>query len=71
MSKHPEEIITVLRRGIAAIEMPLRQKSEWIVIIPSTLASPELEAMLWFRDSDNRPVSRTTLGDGSILLSGH
>lgn len=76
MSRHAEslcemgQIIKVLHRNAAVCETTLRQKSEWMIIIPLNLAIPELEAQLWFRDSDNHPVTRTTLADGSISLSG-
>jgi hypothetical protein len=64
------QVIKVLRRNRSTGETTCRPKSEWMVIIPPKLAFPELEAQLWFRDGDDHPVSRTTLADGSILLSG-
>jgi hypothetical protein len=44
--------------------------SEWIALIPASLALPEVEALFLRWDSETHPVIRRTLANGSILLAG-
>jgi hypothetical protein len=44
--------------------------SEWIALIPASLALPEVEAIFLRWESETHPVIRRKLGNGSILLAG-
>jgi hypothetical protein len=44
--------------------------SEWIALIPASLALPEVEAIFLRWDSETHPVIRRKLDNGSILLAG-
>jgi hypothetical protein len=44
--------------------------SEWVALIPATLASPEVEAVFLRWESEAHPVIRRKLANGSILLAG-
>ncbi len=44
--------------------------SEWVALIPPTLAWSEIEALFMRSHADGCPVTRHTLADGSVLFSG-
>jgi hypothetical protein len=44
--------------------------SEWVALIPASLALPEVEAIFLRWNSETHPVIRRKLDNGSILLAG-
>jgi hypothetical protein len=44
--------------------------SEWIVLIPASLDSPQIEALFLRWESETHRVIRRKLANGSILLAG-
>jgi hypothetical protein len=46
------------------------KKSDWVALIPPSLAWPEVEALFLRWDVCGHRVSRRILADGSVLLSG-
>jgi hypothetical protein len=70
MSKHSEHMIKIWPHGQVpqCLKRLLGNKSEWVVLIPPSLASLELEALFLCSRSDTRSVIRRTLADGSILF---
>jgi hypothetical protein len=44
--------------------------SEWVAFIPAPLVTPEVEALFLRWESDQHPVIRRRLANGSVLLAG-
>jgi hypothetical protein len=72
MSKDLEEIIQIwCYDQVPKSLKPLsRKNSAWVVRIPPDLVWHESEALFLRLHTDNHPVIRRTLADGSILFSG-
>jgi hypothetical protein len=72
MSTHREQIVQVwfYDQAPQRLKHLLRKDSEWVVLIPPSSASGEMEALFLRLHAGRNPVCRHTLADGSILFSG-
>ena len=72
MSKDPEEIIQIwfYDQAPQSLKALSRKNSAWVVRIPANLVWHESEELFQRLHTDDHPVLRRTLADGSVLFSG-
>jgi hypothetical protein len=67
---HDELRVWQFARAPKSLQRLAAGASEWIALIPASLALPEVEAFFLRWESETHPVIRRKLGNGSVLLAG-
>jgi hypothetical protein len=73
MRKQIEQVVKIwpCSQAPSSLKRLSGKKAEWVVLIPASLVTSEVEALFLRWNTGSYPVIRRTLADGSIVFSGN